>query len=258
MPEVLLQVRLYNPKNIGEIFEIAERSGYDGIELDCSALGTDIDTIYLRSVDYNIPVKSILAPTLTFKRPLKYLIHGDIETHLAIHTLKPDRIVFRVPNSPILPELSRYIFKDRLNYFKGLYGGHKLCIENTAPSGSLKVPPIMDMKQLRDMAYDLDMFISFDIANCAACGRDIIKTYDMLAPRIRSVHISDHGGSNRKSHLVPGNGLLPLGMFLSRMKSYRYNGTFTMELDQREIAGRDSGDLMFLYKELIGYVKSHF
>jgi hypothetical protein len=42
------------------------------------------------------------------------------------------------------------------------------------------------------------------------------------------------------------------------MKSYKYNGPFTMELDQREIAGRDSGDLMVLYKELIGYVKSHF
>lgn len=258
MPEVLLQVSLQNHRKIDEIFEIAERSGYDGIELDCSALGTDLDTIYLRSVDYNLPVKSILAPTLTFKKPLQYLIHGDIETHSAIHIFKPQRVVFRVPNSPILPDLSRYMFKDRLNYFKGLYGGQNLCVENSAPSGSLKVPPIMDIKQVRDIAYELDIFINFDIANCAACGRDILQTYDMLAPRIRSVHISDHVGSMNDRHLVPGNGFLPLGVFLTKMKSYKYNGPFTMELDQREIAGRDSGDLMVLYKELIGYVKSHF
>jgi sugar phosphate isomerase/epimerase len=258
MPEVLLQVRLQDKRKIDEVFEIAERAGYDGIELDCSAIGADVDRVYLRSVDYNLPVKSVLAPTLTFKQPLRYLIRGDIETHSAYHVFNPERIVFRVPNSPILPDLSRYMFKDRLKYFKGLYGGRKLCIENSAPSGSLKVPPILDLKQVRDMAYELDVYINFDLANCAACGRDILQTYDMLAPRVRSVHISDHGGNGKDGHLVPGNGLLPLGMFLSKLRSDKYSGTFTMELDQREIAGRDSGDLMILYKELIGYVKSHF
>ncbi len=211
MPEVLLQVRLNDHKKTDEIFEIAERSGYDGIELDCIELNADIDTIYLRSVDYNMPIKSILAPTLTFKKPMHYLLHGDIETHTAIHVLKPQHIVFRVPNSPILSELSCYLFKDRLNYFKGLYGGQTIYIENSAPSGSLKVPPIMNIKQLRDLAYELDVFINFDVANCAACGSDILQTYDMLAPRIRSVHISDHGGSTKDSHLVPGNGHVAAG-----------------------------------------------
>jgi sugar phosphate isomerase/epimerase len=258
MPEVLLQVRLQNPKKIEEVFEIAERSGYDGIELDCSGLGAGLEALYLRSVDYNMPIKSILAPVLTFKKPVHYLLHGDIEAHSAYHLFKPQRIVFRLPNTPILRDLSCYMFKDRLQYFKSLYGGNALSIENGAPSGSLKVPPIMDIKQVRDLAYELDVFINFDVANCAASGRDILQTYDMLAPRVKSVHISDHGGNTKESHLVPGNGLLPLGMLLSKMKASRYNGTFTMELDQQEIAGRDSGDLMVLYKELIGYVKSHF
>lgn len=258
MPEVLLQVRLQNHKKVEEVFEIAERSGYDGIELDCSGLGASLDALYLRSVDYNMPVKSILAPVLTFKKPVHYLLHGDIVTHSAFHLFKPQRIVFRLPNTPILRDLSCYMFKDRLQYFKSLYGGNALSIENGAPSGSLKVPPIMDVKQVRDLAYELDVFINFDVANCAASGQDILQTYDMLTPRVKSVHISDHGGSTMESHLVPGNGLLSLGMLLSKMKASRYNGTFTMEFDQQEIAGRDSGDLMVLYKELIGYVKSHF
>jgi len=257
MPEVLLQVRLNDHKKADEIFEIAERSGYDGIELDCTGFNADIDTIYLRSVDYNMPIKSILAPTLTFRKPMNYLLHGDIETHSLFHTFKPRRIVFRVPNSPVLKDVSRYLFRDRLKYFKGLYGGPYISIENSAPSGSLKVPPVMDLKQLRDLAYDLDIFINFDVANCAACGRDILQAYDMLAPRISGVHISDHGGRGT-SHLVPGNGFLPLGMLLSKMKACKYKGSFTMELDQQELAYRDSGDLMVLYKELIGYVKSHF
>jgi hypothetical protein len=258
MPEVLLQVRLQNPQKAVEVFEIAERSGYDGIELDCSGIGAGLDGLYVRSVDFNMPVKSILAPVLTFKRPVSYLLNGDIETHAAFHLFKPQRIVFRVPNAPILRDLSCYMFKDRLRYFKSLYGGNVLSIENSAPSGSLKVPPVMGVKQVRDLAYELDVFINFDVANCAASGRDILQTYDMLAPRIKSVHISDHGGNTKESHLVPGNGMLPLGMLLSRMKANRYEGTFTMELGQQELAGRDNGDLMVLYKELIGYVKSYF
>ena len=257
MPEVLLQVRLNDHKKADELFDIAERSGYDGLELDCAGFNADVDTIYLRSVDYNMPVKSILAPTLTFRKPVNYLLHGDIETHALYHTFKPQRIVFRVPNSPIFKDVSCYLFKDRLNYFKNLYGCSRISVENSAPSGSLKVSPIMDLKQIRDLAYDLDIFINFDVANCAACGRDILQAYDMLAPRISGVHISDHGGRGM-SHLVPGNGLLPLGMLLSKMKAGKYKGTFTMELDRQELASRDTGDLMVLYKELIGYVKSYF
>lgn len=257
MPEVLLQVRLPNLKKADEIFEIAERSGYDGIELDCAGLRSGLDDLYVKSVDYDLPIKSLLAPTLTFRKPVHYLLHGDIEAHSAFHVFRPQHIVFRLPNTPVLKDLSCYMFKDRLNYFKGLYGGSAICVENGAPSGSLKVPPIMNVREMRDLAYEIDIFINFDVANCAASGRDILQTYDMLAPRIRSVHISDHGGRDT-SHLVPGNGMLPLGTLLSKMKANRYNGTFTMELDQQEIAGRDSGDLMILYKELIGYVKSHF
>ncbi len=254
MPEVLLQVRLQNLKKAIEVFDIAERSGYDGIELDCTGMGAGLDDLYLRSVDYNMPIKSILAPVQTFK----HLLSGDIETHSAFHLFKPQRIVFRLPNPPLMRELSCYLFKDRLEYFKSLYGSAAISIENGAPSGSMKVPPIMGVKQLRDLAYELDVFINFDVANCAASGRDILQTYDMLAPRIRSVHISDHGGGTKQSHLVPGSGMLPIGMLFSKMKSYNFNGTLTLELDRQEIAGRDSNDLMILYKELIGYVKSYF
>jgi sugar phosphate isomerase/epimerase len=255
MPEVLLQVRLDGNKSAGEILEIAERSGYDGIELDCAS-NVDLEALYVKSVDHNLPIKSILAPTLTFSSPMRYLLEGDAGTREAYKVFKPQHIVFRVPTSPILKDLSCFLFKDRLRYFKGLYGGGSLFIENSAPSGSLGLPPIMDLKQIRDLAYELDVFINFDVANCAASGKDILQSYDMLAPRIRSVHISDHASG--KSHLVPGNGQLPLGMLLSKMKAFKYNGSFTLELDQKEIAGQDSGDTMVLYKELIGYVKSYF
>ncbi|HTY91472.1 MAG TPA: sugar phosphate isomerase/epimerase [Methanocella sp.] len=257
MPEVLLQVRLPNLKKADEIFEIAERSGYDGIELDCAGLDCSLDDLYVKSVDYNLPIKSLLAPTLTFSQPVHYLLHGDTDVHSAFHAFKPQRIVFRLPGTPVLKDLAGYVFKDRLNYFKGLYGNDAICVENGAPSGSLRVPPIFDIKGVRNLAYELDIFINFDVANCAASGRDILQAYDMLAPRVKSAHISDHGGRD-SSHLVPGDGLLPLGTLLTKMKANRYNGSFTMELDQQEIAGRDSGEIMILYKELIGYVKSHF
>ncbi len=257
MPEVLLQVRIESPKKLDEAFCIAERSGYDGIELDFSGLGVGLDDLLIRSVDYNMPIRSIVAPSMTFRRPLHYLLHGDVATHSAIHMFKPRSIILKVPNSPFLRDVSTFLFKDRLNYFKGLYGGSTICIENGAPSGSLKVPPIMDLKQVRDLAYDMDVSINFDVANCAASGHDILQAYDMLAPRVNGVHISDHRGTG-PGHLVPGNGCLPLGALLSRMRAGKYSGAIAIELDRQEVAGRDSCDLMVLYRELIGYVKSHF
>lgn len=194
MPEVLLQVRPANKKHLYEMFEIAAKAGFDGIELDCSLLELTSEELYLCSVEFNMPVKSIIAPNATFKKPLHYLLHGDVDAHIVFHTFKPRAIVFNIPCTPILRNLSRYVFRDRITYYKELYGNEPLLIENSAPAGSLGVQPIMDIKKMRDFCYEHDVFICFDVSNCAASGRDIIKTYDMIWPRVKSVHVSDFGG----------------------------------------------------------------
>ena len=257
MPELLLQVRPGNSKrHLDETLNIAEKAGFDGIELDCSMLEISSEDIYLCSVAHDIPVKSIIVPRDTFKKPMHFLLHGDMDAHLVFHTFKPEIIVFGIPNTPILKNLSAFMFRDRIQYYKELYGNGKLCIENGAPMGSLGVQPIMDVKKIRDFCYEHDVFMTFDISNCAASGRDIISTYDMIWPRVKSVHIGDYGGHSDRGHMTPGSGILPLGTLFSHMAANNYSGQITIELDDSEVAGKDDTDIILLYKELIGFAKS--
>jgi hypothetical protein len=257
MPELLLQVRPGNSKrHLNETFNIAEKAGFDGIELDCSRLEISSEDIYLSSVDHDIPVKSIIVPRATFTKPVHYLLHGDMDAHLVFHTFKPKLIVFGIPNTPILKDLSTFMFRDRVLYYKELYGNGTLCVENGAPMGSLNVQPIMDVKKIRDFCYEHDVFMTFDVSNCAASGRDIIHTYDMIWPRVKSVHISDFGGHSGRGHMTPGGGLLPLGTLFSHMAANGFDGMISVELNPTELASKDFGDQILLYKELIGFVKS--
>lgn len=257
MPEVLLQVRPGNSKrHLDEAFDIADKAGFDGIELDCSQLGISSEDIYLSAVEHNIRVKSLIVPQASFKSPMHYLLHGDVEAHLVFHAFKPEIIVFSVPHTPILRQLSAFIFRDRVLYYKELYGNELLCVENGAPMGSLNVQPIMDIKKIRDFCYEHDVFMAFDISNCAASGRDIIHTYDMIWPRVKSVHIADYGGHSGKGHMAPGGGFLPLGTLFSHMSANGFDGMISVELDPAELAYKDYGDKIILYKELIGFVKS--
>jgi sugar phosphate isomerase/epimerase len=79
----------------------------------------------------------------------------------------------------------------------------------------------------------------------------------MLIPRIKNVHFSDYGGQTAMGHLIPGRGLLPLGMLLSRLNEYHYNGLITLEIDQEEPVF-DLDDHLLLYSEIVGFIKSYF
>jgi sugar phosphate isomerase/epimerase len=86
---------------------------------------------------------------------------------------------------------------------------------------------------------------------------DILLSCDMLIPRIKNVHFSDYGGQTASGHLLPGMGLLPLGMLLSRLSEYRYNGLITLEIDQ-DLSLFSHDDPVIVYSEIVGFVKSYF
>ena len=258
MPEVLLPISSYPSKKLSDNFELASRAGFDGIELDCTGFGSSHEKLYLLSVDHNILIKSVLAPRLCSIKPLTNLFMGDFLTHNIIECFKPGGITFNVPKSPVLKQLSLHFFRDRILHFINKYGKDMVSIENSAPSGTSVNKPIMGIKKIRDFTYEHDIYFNYDISNCAASGRDILETYDMIAPRVKNVHFSDYGGDTAIDHRIPGSGILPLGRLLSKMREYRYNGNITIELHPYELHNYDESELISLYRELIGYIRSYF
>jgi sugar phosphate isomerase/epimerase len=81
----------------------------------------------------------------------------------------------------------------------------------------------------------------------------------MLIPRIKNVHFSDYGGQTAAGHLVPGAGLLPLGMLLARLNEYRYEGLITLEVDENgDLFDQTNHDPLVLYSEIVGFIRSYF
>lgn len=251
MPDICLQLRPSGKlKDYMKMFDFAERCGFDGVEIIRPPLDMDYERLHLLSLEHNMPIKSIISHSPL--SPTGFMLNGK---NYACEELNPELVVVEVPHASVLRMLAHRIFKNNIIQLKDAYGKEKIALENVSPT-ALK-QPILDIKKLRDFCYEHDVFVNFDISNCAASGMDVLLSCDMLIPRIKNVHFSDYGGHFGKGHLLPGMGLLPLGMLLSRLNEYRYNGLITVEVEQGYPEFGDE-DPVILYSEIVGFIRSYF
>jgi sugar phosphate isomerase/epimerase len=251
MPDVCLQLRSSNKlKDYGKMFDFAERCGFDGVELCAPPFSVDCERLNLLSMEHGLPVKSIIAPGPMSTSGV--LMHGK---NYAMDELNPGLLVVEVPRATLLNWPAYRLFRNNVLLFKETYGKDRIAVENSRPTQLQR--PVLDIKKLRDFCYENDVFVNFDVSSCAASGMDILLSCDMLIPRMRNVHFSDYGGQTAMGHLLPGRGLLPLGMLLSRLNEYRYDGLITLEIDHEEPVF-DVDDQLILYSEIVGFIKSYF
>jgi sugar phosphate isomerase/epimerase len=251
MPDVCLQLRPSKKlKEYARMFGFAERCGFDGVELCAPPFSMDCDRLGLLSMEHGLPVRSIIAPGPMSTTGV--LMHGK---NYAMDELNADVLVVEVPCASLLNWPAYRVFRNSVLLFQETYGKDKIAIENSRPTQFQR--PVLGIKKLRDFCYAHDALVNFDVSSCAASGMDILLSCDMLVPRIRNVHFSDYGGQTAMGHLVPGRGLLPLGMLLSRLAEYRYDGLITVEVD-REEPYFDVDENLLLYSEIVGFIKSYF
>ena len=251
MPDVCLQLRPAGKlRHYAKMFDFAERCGFDGVELCTPPFSIDFERLNLLALERSLPVRSLIAP-----RPLSttgVLMHGKC---YAMDELNPDILVVEVPRASVLNWPALQVFKNMVLLFKDNYGKERVTVENGRPGPFQR--PVLDVKKVRDFCYAHDVYVNFDVASCAASGMDVLLSCDMLVPRIKNVHFSDYGGASSHGHLLPGMGLLPLGMLLARLNEYRYNGLITVEVDPGvSIPGQD--DPVILYSEIVGFIRSYF
>ena len=91
--------------------------------------------------------------------------------------------------------------------------------------------------QLVSYAQARNCGLTFDTCHAAASGEDLLATGDLMRPLLRNVHLHDMVWRRGQphTHLVPGDGVLPLGELLQRLAASGYAGLITVELHPREI-----------------------
>lgn len=74
--------------------------------------------------------------------------------------------------------------------------------------------------------------ITFDTCHAGANGEDLLATYTLLKPLLRNIHLSDviWRRGQPHTHVLPGEGDLPLAEFLATLARDGYDGLVTLEV----------------------------
>jgi sugar phosphate isomerase/epimerase len=113
----------------------------------------------------------------------------------------------------------------------------RITIENNQTTGHRRAWVLDDLRALVRFAQDGGYGLTLDTCHLGANKDDLLATYDLVRPMLRNVHLSDMRwrGDRPQTHLVPGEGTLPLRAFLAHLAEDGYDGLLTLELHPRTV-----------------------
>ena len=101
--------------------------------------------------------------------------------------------------------------------------------------------------------------ITLDTAHIGANGDDLLALYAKLRHRLYNIHLSDwtiRGGKHR-THLVPGEGRVPLAEFLEVLERDQYAGLVTLEVSPYHLYGWSLQQSRKRLAESLAYVRTN-
>ena len=232
------------------IFAIAQRAGFDGVELVISPEVEWRGGAYVKKLaaEYGVEIFSVHPPLFNY-RGWKYL-HQSIVPYLdrALRVTDDVGAPIMVVHMPKARDATAGVgraFVDRLvSERKNLDGsGLQITLENRPRFRARDAGLILTTPQeLRGFADAHDFPLTLDTAHIGTFDLDLIGSYDYFRGRLVNVHLSDlRDVSPRvesrpmlhsfvKQHQLPGAGKLPLRDFIALLARERYAGPITFEL----------------------------
>lgn len=220
---------------------LARDAGFDGVEL---ALGVGYQLSgprpYLRAVRaIGVPVLSVHPPFLRLRVggwPLAVTRRMTSLTSVA-HLLDAPLCVSHVPSLRSLDSHRARLFKRAIALgYENVPGNVTITLESTQYAGH--APQLLDdVAMLAEYARANNCGITLDTCHVGANGEDLLAIYEIVRSRLRNVHLSDARGTGPKArtHVMPGEGDLPLRELLATMARDGYDGLITMEIHPREV-----------------------
>jgi sugar phosphate isomerase/epimerase len=78
--------------------------------------------------------------------------------------------------------------------------------------------------------YEACHLVAMDTSHVTVARQDILDVYEILAPKLVHVHLSNNAGDGRDGHLELEKGILPLDRLLDEMRRSGYAGAISLEL----------------------------
>ena len=229
-------------RSLAYSLRLARDAGFDGVEL---ALGVGYQLTgpqhYLRAIRADgVPVLSVHPPFLRLRVLGWPLAVTRRMTNLtaAAHLVDAPICVAHVPGLRSMNSRRAALFERAITLGYGAVPGNvSITLESTQYAGTS--PHLLDdIAALVDYAGAHNCGVTLDTCHVGANGEDLLAVYEVVRPLLKNVHLSDArhiGGQHVKTHIMPGEGELPLRELLATMARDGYDGLITLELHPREV-----------------------
>ncbi len=221
-------------------FRLAKESGFSGLEL---AMGPEVrwrGGRYVRglSQEYDLPVYGLHPPMFSGPQGLKL---GELLPRM-VHLGREMGCRMLVIHAPKVRSLEGGGLGELEAVLEARREGLLLSLENLALFGEEDRGYLLgDLYELRGFAEKHDLHLTLDTAHAGTFGYDLIEAYEILRPRLVNIHLSDlrhkkpMGGWSYlqtffQHHQMPGEGYLPLGELLRRLREDGYSGPVILEV----------------------------
>jgi sugar phosphate isomerase/epimerase len=236
MARVALSTASVYPDNCATAFDIAERLGYDGVEVMVQAdpISQEAGALQALSDLHGIPVVSIHAPTLLLTTRVfgaepwpKVDRSIELAKDLGIDTvvLHPP---FRWQNSYAREFVDGIALREHDH-------GVRLAVENMFPWRARGRELLAYLPHWDPVVQPYDN-VTLDLSHAATAGSDALAMAETLGDRLAHVHLADGLGSARDEHLVPGRGDQPCAELLETLAAQRYSGSVVVEVGTRRLS----------------------
>ena len=78
--------------------------------------------------------------------------------------------------------------------------------------------------------YEACHLVAMDTSHVTVARQDILDVYEILAPKLVHIHLSNNAGDGRDGHLELEKGILPLDRLLDELRRNGYAGAISLEL----------------------------
>ena len=219
---------------------LAREAGYDGVE---HALGHEYmlggpEAVERAVALEGVPVLSVHPPFLPLPGWPRHLAKRVQRLAAVTRDLHAEVLVLHPPflRGEASPRARGYTWL--LGLAREVGGpGMRVCIESVEYRKREHRYLLDDLEVLVRFAQERDCGVTFDTCHAGANGQDLMQCYEIVRPALGNIHLSDvawHAGGPR-THVLPGEGSLPLRQFLTALARDGYDGLITIEVHPREV-----------------------
>jgi sugar phosphate isomerase/epimerase len=233
---VALSTSSVYPQNCATAFDLAQRLGFDGLEVMVwtDPVSQEAGALQALSDLHEIPIVSIHAPTLLLtQRVWGPEAWSKIDNSIELaKSVGADTVVLHPP--------FRWQKEYAREFTDGVAlrehdSGITLAVENMFPwrARNRSIEAYLPHWDPVDQPYD---HVTLDLSHTATAESDALAMVAALGRRLAHLHLADGLGSSMDEHLVPGRGGQPCADVLEALARQQFSGSVVVEVSTRRVS----------------------